>query len=214
MTKINDIYTRLTKTILVITLYFIWPSVIKFITNIVNINPNEIVTFACNVILLIIVVLIYIKDIIQSISKISIKRLICLFLSLIGVQILTNLISVAIIGVNAHYTNSGLLPAYLEKWPVLMGISVAVIYPILETLIFNKSLKDIINSKWAFILCSSLFFWLVNILAVGINFTSIIATMSCFTTSIVINYFYYKDNNISSIIIVKMIYNLIFLMLP
>ena len=214
MTKINDIYTRLTKTILVITLYFIWPSVITFITNIVNINPNEIVTFACNVILLIIVVLIYIKDIIQSISKISIKRLICLFLSLIGVQILTNLISVAIIGVNAHYTNSGLLPAYLEKWPVLMGISIAVIYPILETLVFNKSLKDIINSKWAFILCSSLFFWLVNIMAIDFKPISIIATMSCFTTSIVINYFYYKEDNISSIIIVKMIYNLIFLMLP
>ena len=214
MTKINDIYSKMMKTIIVITLYFIWPSVIKFITNIVNINPNEIVTFVCNIILLIIVVLIYIKDIIQSLSKISIKKLICLFLSLIGVQILTNLISVAIIGADQHYANSGLLPAYLEKWPVLMGISIAVIYPILETLVFNKSLKDIINSKWAFILCSSLFFWLVNIMAIDFKPTTIIATMSCFTTSIVINYFYYKEDNISSIIIVKMIYNLIFLMLP
>lgn len=214
MTKINDIYSKMMKTIIVITLYFIWPSVIKFINNIVNINPNEIVTFACNIVLLVIIVLIYLKDIISSLNNISIKKLICLFLSLIGVQILTNLISIAIIGVDNRYTYGGLLPAYLEKWPVLMGISVAIIYPILETLVFNTSLKDIINSKWTFIICSSLFFWLVNILAVNVNSLSIIATMSCFTTSIVINYFYYKEDNISSIIIVKMIYNLIFLLLP
>ena len=214
MTKINDIYTKAMKTILVITLYFIWPTIIKFISNIININPNELITFVCNIILLIIVVLIYQKDIISSLNKIKVKKLICLFLSLVGVQILTNLISVAIIGVNNHYTYRGLLPAYLDKCPILMGISTAIIYPILETLVFNKSFKDIINSKWTFIICSSLFFWLVNILAVGFNYETIIATMSCFTTSIVINYFYYKEDNISSIIIVKMIYNLVFLLLP
>ena len=134
MTKINDIYTKAMKTILVITLYFIWPTIIKFISNIININPNELITFVCNIILLIIVVLIYQKDIISSLNKIKVKKLICLFLSLVGVQILTNLISVAIIGVNNHYTYRGLLPAYLDKCPILMGISTAIIYPILGLL--------------------------------------------------------------------------------
>ena len=167
--------------------------------------------------MLIIVFLIYFNDIVTSLkdlSKKSIKKMLILLLSLIIVQVATNTLSVSIIGVNNHYYNNGILSNYLDKWPILMSINMIIYYPIVETLVFSKTLKDIINGKWVFIVCASLFFWLVNLLAFDFTYVSIIATMSCFTTSIVINYFYYKYDNISQIFIVKMIYNLIFLLLP
>lgn len=214
MSKINDFYIKAIRTIIVVTLYFIWPTIISFLFNIFNIGSNEILQFIGNILLLIIIVFIYRKDIMVSANNLSLKKLLRLFILLMIVQVLTNLISVSILGVDKHIDHIGLLPASLDKWPVLVGISVAIIYPILETLVFNKSLKDVINNTWAFILCSSLFFWIVNLLAFNFSYFSIIATMSCFTTSIVINYFYCKEGNISSVIIVKMIYNLIFLLLP
>lgn len=214
MTKINDNINKIIKAIITVTLYFIWPTITRNILELLKINKSAIGDFTCYSILLIIIVSIYFKDIISSLRKISLKKNICLFLSLSVVQILTNLLSVTIIGVDNYSSYGGLLPSFLNNWPVLMGISIAIYYPIVETLVFNKTLKDIINSKWAFIFCSSLFFWLVNLLAFDFRYISIIATMSCFTTSIVINYFYYKEDNISSIIIVKMIYNLVFLLLP
>ncbi len=214
MLKINDFYMKAIKTIIVVTLYFIWPTIISFLFNIFNIGSNEILQFIGNILLLIIIVFIYRKDIMISANNLSLKKLLRLFILLMIVQVLTNFISVSILGVDKHIDHIGLLPASLDKWPVLVGISVAIVYPVLETLVFNKSLKDVINNTWAFILCSSLFFWIVNLLAFNFNYISIIATMSCFTTSIVINYFYCKEDNISSVIIVKMIYNLIFLLLP
>ena len=214
MTKINNIYKKAIRSIIVVTLYFIWPTLINYLLNIFNVHSNEILKFIGNIMLLVIVMFIYRKDILSSLNNLSFKKMLRLFIALMVVQILTNLLSVLILGVDNHTNHVGLLPTSLEKWPVLVGISMTVIYPILETLIFNKSLKDVINNTWAFIFCSALFFWLVNLLSFNFNYISIIATMSCFTTSIVINYFYCKEDNISSIIIVKMIYNLIFLLLP
>lgn len=214
MKKINDIYIRAIRSVIVVTLYFIWPSLISSLLNIFNIDSNEILQFIGNIMLLVIILFIYRKDILFSMNNLSSKKMVRLFIALVVVQVLTNLLSILILGVDNHTNHVGLLPTSLEKWPVLVGISMTVIYPILESLIFNKSLKDVINNTWAFILCSALFFWLVNLFAFNFNYISIIATMSCFTTSIVINYFYCKEDNISSIIIVKMIYNLIFLLLP
>ena len=212
--KTNETYRKAIKTIITVTLYFVWPSLIKFILNLFNLQTNGILQFISNIILLVIIMLIYLKDLKNSLNKLSFKKMSYLFISLVIVQVLTNLISVLILGVDNHIKYNGLLPTTLEKWPALMGITIALIYPTLETLVFSKSLKDIINNKWIFIVSSSLFFWLVNLYAFDFKAISVIATLSCFTTSIVINYFYYKEDNISSIIIVKMIYNLIFLIIP
>lgn len=214
MEKLKESYRKAIKSIITITLYFIWPTVLKFILKLFGIETNEIFSFISNIILLIIIMLIYFKDLKCSLNKMPFKKMLYLFVSLVIVQILTNLISITILGVNDHRTYGGIMPSSLEKWPLLVGLSLVIVYPILETLVFNKSLKDVINNKWAFIFSSSLFFWLVNLYAFDFKQSSIIATMSCFTTSIVINYFYYKEDNISSIIVVKMIYNLIFLCLP
>ena len=214
MSKINETYQKAINAILIVTLYFIWPTITKLVVSLFGYKVNQVCTFSSNIVLLMIIVIIYRKELLNSLRKLSLKKMIFLFVSLVIVQVLTNMLSIAIIGVNNHNTYGGLLPAYLKSYPVLARISLVIIYPVVESIVFSKTLKDIINTKWAFIICSSLFFWLVNLLAFDFRYLSIIATMSCFTTSIVINYFYYKDNNISSIMIVKMLYNVIFLLLP
>ena len=162
--KTNESYRKAIKCIITMTLYFVWPSLLKFILNLLGIDTNEILQFISNIILLVIIMLIYLGDLKSSLNKISFKKMSYLFISLVIVQMLTNLISILILGVNEHISYGGLIPTSLEKWPVLVGISLMVIYPILETLVFNKSLKDIINGKWTFILSSSLFFLLVKLI--------------------------------------------------
>lgn len=214
MANLNDNINKIIKAIITITLYFIWPTIISKTLNIFGMGKNSYGTFIGNMLLFVIFFAIYYKDIIFSIKKQSIKKNICLLLVLIVVQILTNLISVSIVGMDNYSSYVGVLPSFLNKWPILMTINMVIYYPVVESLVFSKTFKDTVNNKWTFIICSSLFFWLVNLSAFSFNYMSIIATLSCFTTSIVINYFYYKEDNISSIIIVKMIYNLIFLLLP
>ena len=191
MSKKNENNTKEIRSIFIITLYFIWPSIISIFLNKFNTQSDEITKFILNTLLLIFIVLTYRKEVLNNLKKISFKNIIFLFISLMIIQVLTNLISVLILGVDKHIINSGLLKEYLNNQPLLASFSLILIYPIIETLVFNKSLKDIINNKWAFIICSSLFFWFVNLLAFNFKLESIIATMSCFTTSIIINYFYY-----------------------
>ena len=214
MTKENNLYIKIVRGISLVSLYFIWPSLNKFIANSFNINSVELWNFSSNFVLLLIILFIYHREIIADFNKISYRKIGILFLILIGVQLLFNSISVMFLGVEGHSAYGGLLSTYLSKWPVLIGISLVVIYPIVETIIFSKTFKDVINNKWIFIFCASLFFWLVNLFSFDFKMQSIIATMSCFTTSIVINYYYYKYDNITEVIMVKMIYNLIFLLLP
>lgn len=214
MANLNDNFNKIIKAIVTITLYFIWPTIISKVLIFLGMDNNSYGVFIGNFLLFVMLFTIYYKDIVFSLKKHSIKRNIYLLIFLIVVQILTNLISVSIIGDNNYSSYVGVLPTYLEKWPIIMMINMVIYYPVVESLVFSKTFKDTINNKWTFIICSSIFFWLVNLLAFSFNYMSIIATLSCFTTSIIINYFYYKEDNISSIIIVKMIYNLIFLLLP
>ena len=214
MLNTNESYKKIIKCIITVSLYFIWPFLIKLLINLLNIKENILLLFICNLVLLCIILLIYSRNLFNSLNKLSLKKIFYLFVALLIVQLLTNLISVFILGINNYKISCGILPQSLEKWPVLFAINLVCVYPILESFVFSKSLRDVINDKWAFIICSALFFWIVNLSSFDFNIASLFATISCFTSSIVFNYFYYKEDNISLIIIVKMIYNLIFLLLP
>lgn len=222
MEKINYKKINIIKTFTVILLYFFWPTLSSFILNSFNVvmNHKTIFTLCFNLILFVIIVLMYHKELIKSLKELkdnykkSIKNILYLLISIVITQILTNSISLLVLGVDNKIMNTSALFNYLNTLPLLMGMMMVIYYPIVETVIFSKILKSIINNKWLFIILSSLFFWLANIVSFGISFDAMIMTLSCLTSTIVINNFYYKNDNIAIIFIVKMIYNLIFILLP
>ena len=210
------------KNIITIALYFFLPAILFSIVDILNITlQNKIIgKLSLDLVLFIMIIFMYRKDLHVSLVNIkdnfnkSIKNILILLVSIIVTQVLVNTLSLVILGDSDKIINSSALVKYLKDYPLLMGIMMVIYYPIIETIIFSKIFKDIINNKWLFIILSSLLFWIANIISFGISFDAIILTLSCLTSTILINNFYYKNNNIAIIFIVKMIYNLIFILLP
>lgn len=205
------------KNIITIVLYFFLPAILGFFNT--DLQDKIICRLSLNLVLFIAVIFMYRKDLYKSLVKIkdnfgkSIKNILMLFLSIIVTQVLVNTLSLVILGDSDKIINSSLVK-YLKDYPLLMTLMMVIYYPIIETIIFSKIFRDIIDNKWVFIIISSLFFWITNIVSFGISFDAMILTLSCLTSTIVINNFYYKNNNIVIIFIVKMIYNLIFILLP
>lgn len=212
--------TEVCKAIIIISMYFFCPFIISLVIDMMKITHKVALTFIFNFLLMLFFIAINYKDLKQSLTEItknikhSLKTIFIMYLLLLLVQIVTNAISMLILGSSHLISSKGLLPNYLDKWPILMSLNMLIIYPIIETIVFNKTFKDCIKNKWVFIICASIFFWLANLLSFDFNAISLVATMSCFTTSIVINYFYYKNNNVSHIILVKIFYNMLFLIMP
>ena len=210
------------KNIITIALYFFLPAILFSILEFFNIEPqNKIICrLSLNLLLFSAIIFMYRKDLHISYVNIkdnfgkSIKNILILLISIIVTQVLVNTLSLVILGDSDKIINSSALVKYLKDYPLLMGMMMVIYYPIVETVVFSKIFKSIINNKWLFIILSSLFFWLANIVSFGISFDAMIMTLSCLTSTIVINNFYYKNDNIAIIFIVKMIYNLIFILLP
>ena len=210
------------KNIITIALYFFLPAILFSIVDILNITlQNKIIgKLSLDLVLFIMIIFMYRKDLHISLVNIkdnfnkSIKNILILFVSIIVTQVLVNTLSLIILGDSDKIINSSALVKYLKDYPLLMTLMMVIYYPIIETIIFSKIFRDIIDNKWMFIIISSLFFWITNIVSFGISFDAMIITLSCLTSTIVINNFYYKNNNIVIIFIVKMIYNLIFILLP
>ena len=83
-----------------------------------------------------------------------------------------------------------------------------IYYPIVEEIVFEKTLKDVISNKWLFMVLSSLFFWYYNI-AYSANFTlvAIAGSFSYFAVGLVKAYTFSKTDNLFVPIFIKAIYN-------
>ena len=81
---------------------------------------------------------------------------------------------------------------------------------IVETLVFQYSLKQIINNKFIYIIISSLIFMLMNLIYLDFNSRYLVFDLlSYFIMSLIFALTYIKTDNIYFIIIIKILYNII-----
>ena len=81
-------------------------------------------------------------------------------------------------------------------------------YPIIETLVFQKSLRDVINNKYVFVILAAtlnLFFQVQN----NPTFSEILKASPVVLMSIVSSIIYLRKDNIMYVISARMVYNLI-----
>lgn len=216
----NDVITKdnnkLILSLIVILFYFAWPQIVNAIKSILAIGDTNDFVFGIvsNLALISILVYIYRKDLKNYISnfKKNFKKsllIIGLFsiLSIISVA-LVNSIVINVLNINEVTANDNSLFASFEVYPLLISFMTIIYYPIVEEIVFEKTLKDVIKSKWLFIILSGVFFWYYNIAyTANLTYVTIVSSFYYFVLGFIRALAYHKTDNLVVPICIKSIYN-------
>lgn len=202
----------------VILLYFFWPTVLKaFWETFGGSSTVTIGMFIYNIvgyaILVGILVSIYYKSLKENWTKFwKDKKKILSILKYTAILFVGILICNAIlkyvfdIGVTQNETD---LLGQFKKSPIWILLMVTIYYPIVEVIVFQKTIRQVIKKPWMFIFVSSIFFGYFNIAFSKITLEAVLGTLPYIFLNAVLAFSYYKSENIMVPIGTKMLYNLI-----
>ena len=101
-----------------------------------------------------------------------------------------------------------LLNSFKEN-PIVIILLTCVYYPLIEGIIFRKSVRDIIDNKWFFIVFSSLFYFFFNIVYTSMSFNNIMASLCYISTMMIVSSSYWKTNNFTLSILIMTVFNIL-----
>ena len=198
----------------VIIFYFLWPQLINVIKELFNHSFDSILEFVSNLILIVGLIYIYrndLKNYLKDFKKNAKRNILMILIFSILIIVLVpiiNLLINSIFKIDGGTSNDNSLLESFKNNPFRIGLMTIIYYPIVEEIVFEKTLKDVISNKWLFMVLSSLFFWYYNI-AYSANFTlvAIAGSFSYFTVGLVKAYTFSKTDNLFVPIFIKAIYN-------
>ncbi len=198
----------------VIIFYFLWPQLINVIKELFNHSFDSILEFVSNLILIVGLIYIYrndLKNYLKDFKKNAKRNILMILIFSILIIVLVpiiNLLINSIFKIDGGTSNDNSLLESFKNNPFRIGLMTIIYYPIVEEIVFEKTLKDVISNKWLFMVLSSLFFWYYNI-AYSANFTlvAIAGSFSYFAVGFVKAYTFSKTDNLFVPIFIKAIYN-------
>lgn len=197
------------RSIMIIILYFIFPYVMKFLSGVKWLVVLFYMLFA------LLILYLYrntfkkdFKDIIENKKKYLSSILINVALIFV-IMLITNALIGMLFDIKQTSGNDYSLLAMFKKSPIILMFLTSLYYPVIEGVIFRKSVRDIIDNKWIFIIFSSVFYFFFNVAYTSLSFTSIITSLCYLFSMMLLSNYYYKTNNFTASVIVMMIYNLI-----
>lgn len=212
MKKNNFKFNKLYTSIIVWILYVIW--ILKFSTLELSIS-----NFFLHLLFLIIIVMIYFKDLKQyyiEFKKEKKKKIFLYVLVLFGLLFASNfLISffTNLMGNSFDSDSSSKLIANLFAnlpWGTLFATFLTVIfYSVTEELVFRKSIKDIIKNPILFIIISSIVNWYFQATIFSPKLSEFVISLTVLFNSIFLSSIFVKKDNILYTIFTRMIYNII-----
>ena len=169
----NTMKKNIIKTIITFVLFFNIKFIMKLIILIfgikkINDSNFTILYLVSYIIMLILLFFIYKKELIEEWKKfkknISKNLDIGFKYWLIGLAIMigSNIIINMIFG-KGQSNNETAVQSMITALPIVMLISAGIIGPIIEEIVFRKSIKNLIKRKWLFIITSALIFGFVHI---------------------------------------------------
>lgn len=203
------------KVLLLFILYIVNNFAISMIFSKIGINNSILIIFIADLIFLFFSVLLYKRDLMIDFYKLKksykIKKLIIISIKYL---VLIFCINIIISFIASFFTGdieelNSIQNLVNESIPYLIFKSL-IFSPIAETILFQKSIKSITNSKILYMLSSTLIFVLMNI--VYMDFSScffIFDIIGYFSMALVFSYMYIKNDNIFPIMITKFLYNII-----
>jgi len=208
--------SKLIKTLLIFIGYVFFTNILGLILKLVGINNNITTMFISDLIYTLIVIKAYKSDLQKEFNeykkqKSKLKNILIWVLILFGINILFSLILKLIIPqLNSLDNNSESIVQLFEISTIYTFFKTLLYAPVIEELVFKKSIRDIINNDIAFVLISSSIYTIMNFI-----YTSSIPEymyfdiIQYFTFSSILSIAYIKNKNIIPIMIIKFIYNLI-----
>lgn len=201
------------RSIMIIILYFIFPYVMKFLSGVKWLVVLLYMLFA------LLILYLYrntfkndFKDIIENKKKYLSSILINVALIFV-IMLITNALIGMLFDIKQTSENDYSLLAMFKKSPIILMFLTSLYYPVIEGVIFRKSVRDIIDNKWIFIIFSSVFYFFFNVAYTSLSFTSIITSLCYLFSMMLLSSYYYKTNNFTASVLVMMIYNLIILVI-
>ena len=165
-----------------------------------------------NIILLIILIIIYRKELYKEWKKFKDNLypnidfgFKCWFIGLV-VMFASN-IFINIVLKNGQAANEQAVQEMISYAPLLMVLNAGVIAPIIEELTFRKAFKNMIKNKWGFILTSGLIFGALHVVTSITSIVDLLYIIPYSSLGIAFSYMYYKTNTVYTSISMHMIHN-------
>lgn len=215
---------KVLKNISVFISYFLYTNVFLALLLLVNydiyktdITKRILVLVTIDIVYIIILFFVYRKEIIKDLKDFKVKykeyipRYIPIYL--LGV-ILMGVINIIIARLTGASTsgNEETIRMYIDKFPLYMVFSTVIYAPIVEEIIFRKSIRNIFKNKYVFIILSGLVFGVLHI-SDFTNITEVLYGIPYIIMGIDFAYIYYKTDNIFTTMSIHMIHNLILLLI-
>lgn len=211
-------YQKYIKFIIAVFLFF-FGSLIQYIPiyffkldiNNINIITKNYLNIFSNAVVFTILCIMYMKDIVKGIKKLIDEKGKSLekgfWYWFVGVVIM--IISNKLIGLfNSAPANEESIHLFLKESPLLTIISISILGPIIEELVFRKSFKDVFKNKIVYFFASGIIFGALHIVMNPVNsLLDYLYLIPYCTMGLSFAYMYYKTDNITTSMIMHIFHN-------
>jgi len=209
----NEKISRLLQTVLVFAVYFLCQFFL------LDTSKPNLLTVIVNLLLIVFFVMIYWndfkkygQDLKKSPGK-SIKKILLYTLIFFAILMLTNvflnLVNPKWDSTASDASLSSVIEQYhLSGWFFVTFLT-AIAFPIVEEIVFRKSLRSVFQNRFLFIAFSSVITWYFQVAFQPFQLVSFLNALPYFTFSIFLSYVYVKNDNLFYSIFPRVLYNLI-----
>lgn len=209
--------TKYLKTFFVIMFYFTYNNIAVYILKRVGIdiysmsqNMLIFINLIIDILFMIILFLVYYKDIINDIRdfkenyKSYLKFAFKWWVFALLFMYISNIIIFIIVKSNA--SNEEIIQSMVNKYPLYMLFQVSIMAPFVEEMLFRKSIRDIVSNKYLYIIISALIFGGLHVLT-SESYLEMLYIIPYGVFGGVFAYIYCKTKNIFSTITVHHFHN-------
>ena len=109
--------------------------------------------------------------------------------------------------------NEKAVQTMIKTLPIIMIIDAGILAPFNEEIVFRKTLKDIFNNKWLFIISSFLLFGGAHVMSSAKNLYDYLYIIPYGALGAAFAYAYYKTNNLFTSITLHVMHNIILILI-
>ena len=215
---------RITKNVFMFLFYFIYKIIPILILNLININTStwnnlqkNIYLISTGVIYLLFVLFIYRKELKDDFIKLKgnylndLSKFIPIYVFGVLLMAISNMIVFKFTNMNLS-GNEVNVRNYIKLYPIYMIFSTVIYAPVVEEITFRKTIRNIVNNKYIFIILSGLIFGLVH-LSSPYALNDYLMTIPYILMGMVLSYIFYKSDNIFVSISLHSLHNFILLII-
>jgi membrane protease YdiL (CAAX protease family) len=195
--------------LLIIVLYFVLPYLTSMFLD------SNLANAITSIIFAIVIIFIYRKSFINDFKDFGknrwkyVKSILLNLVIILTITIIINSLLVLVFNITDTSENDYSLRTMYESSPIVLFLLTAIYYPIVEGIVFRKTIKEVIDKKWLFIIFSSLFYFFFNVAYTSFTLNNILSSLCYFFIMIVLSNYYWKTNNLTASILVISLSNII-----